>query len=68
MVRCRIAEDTYARADQRAARAGLAGAAWLALASERAEEQSRGPASFRTALVDALWTVRGDEIAEYLNL
>ena len=38
------------------------------LASERAEEQSRGPASFRTALVDALWTVRGDEIAEYLNL
>jgi hydroxyethylthiazole kinase len=48
--------------------AALAGAAWLALASEQAEEQSRGPASFRTALVDALWTVRGDEIAEYLNL
>lgn len=48
--------------------AALAGAAWLALASEQAEEQSRGPASFRTALVDALWTVRGDEIAEYLEL
>lgn len=48
--------------------AALAGAAWLALASERAEEHSRGPASFRVALIDALWTVRGDEIAEYLNL
>lgn len=48
--------------------ASLAGAAWLALASERAEEHARGPASFRTALIDALWTVRGDEIAEYLKL
>lgn len=48
--------------------AALAGAAWLALASERAEEHGRGPASYRVALVDALWTVRGDEIAEYLNL
>ena len=46
----------------------LAGAAWLAVASERAEEHSRGPASFRVALIDALWAVRGDEIAEYLNL
>lgn len=48
--------------------AALAGSAWLALASERAEEHGRGPASFRVALIDALWTVRGDEIAEYLNL
>ncbi len=48
--------------------AALAGAAWLALASERAEEHGRGPASFRVALIDALWTVRGDEIAEYLDL
>lgn len=48
--------------------AALAGAAWLALASERAEEHGRGPASFRVALIDALWTVRGDEIAEYLKL
>lgn len=48
--------------------AALAGAAWLALASERAEERTHGPASFRVALIDALWTVRGDEIAEYLNL
>ena len=48
--------------------AALAGAAWLALASERAEEHGRGPASFRVALIDALWTVRGDEIAEYLEL
>ena len=46
----------------------LAGAAWLALAAERAEPRSHGPASFRIALVDALWTVRGDEIAEYLNV
>lgn len=50
------------------AEAALAGAAWLAVASERAGEQARGPASFRSALVDALWTVRGDEIAEYLEL
>lgn len=48
--------------------ASLAGAAWLALASERAEEHARGPASFRTALIDSLWTVRGDEIAEYLKV
>lgn len=48
--------------------ASLAGAAWLALASERAEEHARGPASFRTTLIDALWTVRGDEIAEYLKV
>lgn len=48
--------------------AALAGAAWLALASERAEVHASGPASFRTALIDALWTVRGDEIAEYLNV
>ncbi len=48
--------------------AALAGAAWLALASERAEEHARGPASFRTTLIDALWTVRGDEIAEYLKV
>ena len=47
--------------------AALAGAAWLALASERAEEHGRGPASFRVALIDSLWTVRGDEIAEYLE-
>ena len=46
----------------------LAGAAWLALASERAEEHSRGPASFRVSLIDALWMVRGDEIAQYLQL
>ena len=48
--------------------AAIAGAAWLAVASERAEEHSRGPASFRVALIDELWTVRGDEIAEYLQL
>ena len=48
--------------------AALAGAAWLALAAERAEQHSNGPASFRIALVDSLWTVRGDEIAEYLNV
>lgn len=48
--------------------AALAGAAWLALASERADEHSQGPASFRVALIDALWAIRGDEIAEYLNL
>lgn len=46
----------------------LAGAAWLALASERAAEGARGPASFRTGLIDALWTIHGDEIAEYLHL
>lgn len=46
----------------------LAGAAWLALAADRAEPNSNGPASFRIALVDALWTVRGDEIAEYLQI
>ena len=48
--------------------AALAGAAWLALAAERAEQHSNGPASFRIALVDSLWTVRGDEIAQYLNV
>ena len=48
--------------------AALAGAAWLALAAERAEGSSNGPASFRIALVDSLWTVRGDEIAEYLDI
>lgn len=48
--------------------AALAGCAWLAVASERAEERGLGPASFRTALIDALWTVRGDEIAQYLDL
>lgn len=48
--------------------AALAAAAWVALASERADRGEQGPASFRVALLDALWTVRGDEIAEYLNL
>jgi len=48
--------------------AALAGAAWVALASERAAERSNGPGSFRVALVDALASVRGDEIAEYLHL
>ena len=48
--------------------AALAGAAWLALAAERAEGDSKGPASCRIALVDSLWTVRGDEIAEYLDV
>lgn len=48
--------------------AALAGAAWLALASERAVEHARGPASFRIALVDALAEVRGDEIAEFLPI
>lgn len=49
--------------------AALAGAAWLALSSERAEQGNvRGPASFRTALLDELWTVRGDEVARYLDL
>lgn len=48
--------------------AALAAAAWVALASERADRGDQGPASFRVALLDALWTVRGDEIAEYLNL
>ncbi|MDO5534004.1 MAG: hydroxyethylthiazole kinase [Propionibacteriaceae bacterium] len=47
--------------------AALAGAAWLALAADRAEEHSRGPASFRIALVDALATVHGDEVADYLT-
>ena len=48
--------------------AALAGAAWAALASERAAGTSRGPASFRIAFIDALADVRGDEIAEYLRL
>lgn len=48
--------------------AALTGTAWAALASERAAQKSRGPASFRIALVDALSAVRGDEIATYLNL
>lgn len=51
-----------------AKQAALTGAAWAALASERASKGSRGPASFRVALVDALSAVRGDEIATYLNL
>lgn len=46
--------------------AALAGSAWLALASERAAEHAHGPASFRSALVDALARVRGDEIARFL--
>lgn len=48
--------------------AALAGAGWLALASERAASHAGGPASYRVALVDALASVRGDEIAEYLTL
>ncbi|MFV0406975.1 MAG: hydroxyethylthiazole kinase, partial [Propioniciclava sp.] len=48
--------------------AALAGTAWAALASERAAQQSAGPASFRIALIDALSALRGDEIANYLNL
>ena len=48
--------------------AALAGAAWLALASERAAGHAHGPASFRIALVDALAEVRGDEIAEFLPI
>lgn len=48
--------------------AALTGAAWAALASERAAQKSRGPASFRIALVDALSAVRGDEIVTYLHL
>lgn len=50
------------------AEAALCGAAWVALASERAEGHGRGPASFRVALIDELALVRGDEIAEYLHL
>lgn len=48
--------------------AALAGAAWVGLAAERAEGGAHGPASFRVALIDALATVRGDEIAEQVRL
>lgn len=47
--------------------AALAASAWVALASTRAAEAARGPASFRSALVDELAAVRGDEIAEFLR-
>lgn len=50
------------------AAAALCGAAWVALASERAASHARGPASFRVALIDELAVVRGDEIAHYLHL
>lgn len=46
--------------------AAIAGAAWLSEASQRAVQNSSGPASFRVALVDALAEVRGDEVAEAL--
>lgn len=46
--------------------AGVAGAAWLSQASQRAEAVAKGPASFRVELVDALAEVHGDEVAEAL--
>ncbi|MFT3876478.1 MAG: hydroxyethylthiazole kinase [Propioniciclava sp.] len=48
--------------------AAIAGAAWMALASERAGGERRGPARYRMAFLDELWTIHGDEIAEYLHL
>lgn len=46
--------------------AAAAGAAWLSVASVKAAEQASGPAAFRVALVDAVASVRGDEVAESL--
>jgi hydroxyethylthiazole kinase len=60
-----LASCLAAGGDPRAA--VLAGLTAFGLAAERAERRSRGPASFRTHLVDELYLLEGADLAAALD-